>query len=269
MSTLLVAAVQMNSQPDLVHNMNQAYDLIKNSAAKGAKFIALPENFAFLGDEKARLEQADTISDTVAGSLPEWAKEFNIYLLGGGYPVRADNGKVYNRAVLVNPDGKFVASYDKIHLFDVELSRTEQYRESDVVQGGARVAVIYDIEGLVRIGLSICYDVRFPELYRKLVDAGAELLWIPSAFTRPTGEAHWEILLRSRAIENSSYVIAPAQTGKHGEKRETYGHSLIVDPWGTILADAGTEPGFVIAEVDLDTLRDIRRKLPSLKHRVL
>ncbi len=269
MSTFLVAAVQMNSQPDLAHNMNQAYDLIKKSAAEGAKFIALPENFAFLGDEKARLEQAGTISDTVAESLPAWAKEFNIHLLGGGYPVKTDNGKMYNRAVLVNPGGKFVASYDKIHLFDVELSQTEHYRESDVVQGGARVAVIYDIEGLARIGLSICYDVRFPELYRKLADAGAELLCIPSAFTRPTGKAHWEILLRSRAIENSCYVIAPAQTGKHGKKRETYGHSLIVDPWGTVLANAGTEPGFVIAEFDHETLNDVRRKLPSLKHRVL
>lgn len=249
--------------------MHEALQWIRQAANNGAKFIALPENFAFLGDETARIEQADTIAKTVNKSLSLWAKDLSVYILGGGYPVKAGNSKVYNRAILVNPEGTSVASYDKIHLFDVELSEQDNYRESDIVRAGNRKAVVYNADHLAKIGLSICYDIRFPELYRKLVDSGAELICVPSAFTKPTGKAHWEILLRSRAIENSAYVIAPAQTGKHGRKRETYGHSMIIDPWGSILADAGTEPGYIIAEIDHDKLQEVRTKLPSLKHRVL
>lgn len=269
MPPFLAAAVQMNSQPDLDFNMTQAYQWVEQAFHKGASFVALPENFAFLGDEKARLQQVDRISETVEDSLTIWAKEFGVYILGGGYPVRADKSKIFNRASLASPEGKIVASYDKIHLFDVELSKNESYRESDMVQSGSKTTVLYKSENLANIGLSICYDVRFPELYRKLTEQGAELLCVPAAFTRPTGEAHWEILLRCRAIENCTYLIAPAQTGRHGKKRETYGHTMIVDPWGTVLADAGTETGISIAKIDLERLKEIRRKLPSLKHRVL
>lgn len=249
--------------------MHEAFQWVKEAAEQGAKFIALPENFAFLGDEKARINQADTISATVNKSLASWAKDLSVYILGGGYPVKASDSKVYNRAILVNPEGATVATYDKIHLFDVELSKKDSYRESDIVQAGPGKAVVYNADSLARIGLSICYDIRFPELYRQLSDAGAELICVPSAFTRPTGKAHWEILLRSRAIENSAYLIAPAQTGKHGNKRKTYGHSMIVDPWGTILAVAGTEPGYITAEIDHARLNEVRKKLPSLKHRVM
>lgn len=269
MSSFLAAAIQMNSQPNLDRNLSEAFQWVKQAAEQGANFIALPENFAFLGDEDARIQQADNIASEVNQSLASWAEKFGIYILGGGYPVKARKSKVYNRAILVNPEGNIVASYDKIHLFDVELSDKDNYRESDIVQAGRKKVVVYNADSLVCIGLSICYDIRFPELYRKLSEAGAELICVPSAFTRPTGKAHWEILLRSRAIENSAYLIAPAQTGKHGKKRKTYGHSMIVDPWGKILADAGTEPGWIIAEIDRTWLNEVRKKLPSLRHRVM
>lgn len=264
-----ISALQLNSQPDLDHNLDVAYKLVKKASNNGADLVLLPENFAFMGDEKKRLEQAEEICQIVEKALKEWAKEFEIYLFGGGYPVPADNGKVFNRARLINPKGESIAVYNKIHLFDVELSEKETYRESDMVQGGKDIVVADLPEFGMKAGLSICYDVRFPELYREMAKQGAHVLFVPAAFTRPTGKAHWEILLRSRAIENSAYVVAPAQTGKHGEKRETYGHALIIDPWGNILSDAGQKAGMATAELDLESLKDVRRKLPALEHRVL
>ncbi len=269
MPSFPVAAVQMNSQPDLDRNMEEAYRWIARAARAGATLTGLPEHFAFLGDEDERVRQADRISEVVEDLLPKWARELDAYLLGGGYPTRAEGGRVYNRAILVDPEGRTVARYDKLHLFDVELSERESYRESDRVVAGSDPPPVHEAEGLARIGLSICYDVRFPELYRGLAAQGAELLCVPSAFTRPTGRAHWETLLRARAIENSAYVIAPAQTGRHGTTRETYGHAMIVDPWGGILADAGTKPGVILGKIDMAKLRDIRTRLPALRHRVL
>ncbi|MEX0994767.1 MAG: carbon-nitrogen hydrolase family protein [Balneolaceae bacterium] len=269
MASFLAAAIQMNSQPDLDHNLDRARHLINQAADKGATLIGLPENFAFLGDEPERLRLAGEISEAVETALQSWSAEFGVHLLAGGYPVRAAKDKVFNRAVLVNPNGKFISRYDKIHLFDVELSEKESYRESEWVRPGELQPVVCNVPNLTKIGLSICYDVRFPELYRKLTELGARVLTVPSAFTRPTGEAHWEVLLRARAIENTAYVFAPAQTGKHGRKRTTYGYALIADPWGTVLADAGTEPGVALAEIDLGRLESIRKKLPSLSHRVL
>ena len=264
-----ISALQLNSQPDLNHNLEMIYPLLKRAANEGADLIALPENFAFMGDEQKRLEQAEEISKSVEKLLKEWAKEFGIYLLGGGYPVPAENGKVYNRAVLMNPKGETIAVYNKIHLFDVELSEKETYRESDMVQGGKDI-VVADLPGFgLKAGLSICYDVRFPELYRQMSKKGAHILFVPAAFTKPTGKAHWEILLRARAIENSAFVVAPAQTGKHGGKRETYGHALIIDPWGNILADAGEKPGMAMADLKIAELKEVRKKLPALNHRVL
>ncbi|WP_370647532.1 carbon-nitrogen hydrolase family protein [Rhodohalobacter sp. 614A] len=264
-----IAAIQLNSQPDLEHNMEAVYKSVKKVAKKGANLVALPENFAFMGNEKKRLEQADKISKTVEESLSEWAKEFEIYLLGGGYPVPAENGKVFNRAKMINPKGEDIAIYNKIHLFDVELSEKETYRESDMVQSGKDIVITNLPEFEMKIGLSICYDVRFPELYRQMTKEGAHILFVPAAFTKPTGKAHWEILLRARAIENSAFVVAPAQTGSHGKKRKTHGHAMIIDPWGKILSNAGVKPGMAMAELDMETLKDVRRKLPSLEHRVL
>ncbi|MEX1011615.1 MAG: carbon-nitrogen hydrolase family protein [Balneolaceae bacterium] len=269
MSSFIAAAIQLNSQPDIENNLDSARKWVRNAAREGAVFIGLPEHFAWLGDENGRLELAGEISDHAETVLAEWAREFGVYLLGGGYPVPSKSGRVFNRASLFNPSGEKVLEYNKMHLFDVELSREERYLESGVVEAGSDVPPVYDAGRLARIGLSICYDVRFPEFYRKLAADGAELLTVPSAFTRPTGRAHWEVLLRARAIENTSFVLAPAQTGRHGKNRYTYGHSLIIDPWGAILADGGEEPGMITAEIDLNRLEKVRKKLPSLKHRQL
>ncbi|MEX2463724.1 MAG: carbon-nitrogen hydrolase family protein [Balneolaceae bacterium] len=269
-----VAAIQLNSQPDLKTNLSMSERAVRKAAEMGAELAVLPENFAFMGNEWDKYLQGDKISKAVTAALPEWAEQSKIHIIAGGFPVRAASGKVYNRSVIVDPDGKVLAKYDKIHLFDVTLSTEETYRESDTVEAGAAQPVVCEIklpngDKQLKIGLSICYDLRFPELYRLLAAEGAELICIPSAFTRPTGKAHWEVLLRARAIENSLYVVAPAQTGQHSEQRKTYGHSYIIDPWGQVLSDAGTKPGVVISEIDTDKIREVRLKLPSLKHRVL
>lgn len=271
MDNVKIAAVQLNSQPDAERNLDEAYGWTSKAAESGAGFICLPENFAFLGDEKQKLEQAADISGKVERALPDWAREFGVTILGGGYPVPAGKGKVYNRAVIVDPNGDYTARYDKIHLFDVNISNEETWRESETVEAGKTEAVVYkpDNDKLPATGFSICYDIRFPELYRRLVIQGADLITVPSAFTRPTGEAHWEVLLRARAIENSCYIVAPAQCGLHGTHRKTWGHSMIIDPWGSIIAELENEPGFIVAEFDREVLEDVRKRLPSLRHRVL
>jgi len=269
MKKIKAAAIQMNSQPDVNVSLNEVEERVREAAKNGAKLICLPENFAFLGDERGKLKQSAEISAQVEKRLPELAKQLGVTIIGGGYPAQAQNGKIYNRSIVISPEGKTVATYDKIHLFDVDISEEETWRESDTVQGGKQEAVVYKSDELPSIGLSICYDLRFPELYRKMTKQGAEILTVPSAFTRPTGEAHWEPLLRTRAIENSCYLVAAAQTGQHGEKRKTWGHSLIIDPWGKILANAGTEPGVIYADLDMEYLKEVRQKLPSLRHRVL
>jgi predicted amidohydrolase len=269
MPTLKTAAIQLNSQPNLDTNLIEVYRWLERAAAEGAKLICLPENFAFMGNEKERLQQAEEISNLVPDCLKEWAEELNVYILGGGYPVPANNGKVFNRSILINPNGEIQAAYNKMHLFDVNLSDDEVYRESEMVEGGREVVVTALPEYEMKVGLSICYDIRFPELYRKQADRGADIITIPAAFTRPTGRAHWEILLRARAIENSAYVVAPAQTGKHGEKRETWGHAMIIDPWGNVLSNAGTEPGMAVADIKTGEIAETRKKLPSLEHRKL
>ncbi len=261
------AAIQLNSQPDIQKSLSEARQWIEKAVDEGAKLVCLPENFAFLGNEKEMYEHAAQICEAVEDQLPEWAKKFKVTLMGGGYPSPAGNGKYYNRSILINPIGEIVESYHKIHLFDVDLSEGEVYRESNNVEPGRVSSVVYKSESLPTIGFSICYDLRFPELYRQLMEKGADILTVPSAFTKTTGKAHWEVLLRARAIENSCYVIAAAQTGRHGKKRETFGHSMIIDPWGNILQNAGTEPGYITADIDLDELKKIRRKLPSIKHR--
>ena len=269
MPTLKTAAIQLNSQPNLDTNLIEVYRWLERAATEGAKLICLPENFAFMGNEKERLRQAEEISNLVPDCLKEWALELDVYVLGGGYPVPAKDGKVFNRSVLINPKGKIQATYNKMHLFDVDLSDDEVYRESEMVEAGREIVVSDLPEYEMKIGLSICYDIRFPELYRQQADRGADVITIPAAFTRPTGRAHWEILLRARAIENSAYIVAPAQTGKHGEKRETWGHAMIVDPWGRVLSNAGTVSGMAIAEIKTNVIEKTRKKLPSLEHRRL
>lgn len=269
MEPYIIAAVQMNSQPDIDYNLDQAYTMIRDAAGKGASLVGLPENFSFLGNQKLRMEKAEEISERSLQFIKETAAKFGIYLLGGSFPKPAGEGKVYNRSVLCNPEGRAVAQYNKIHLFDVELSDGESYRESDYVKPGNNRPVVYRSKELGKIGMSICYDLRFPELYRSLIQRQAEILCIPSAFTATTGRDHWKPLLQARAIENTSYVFAPAQTGTHGKKRQTHGHSLILDPWGFVLAEAGVETGIITAKVDHDRLQEVRQQIPSLEHRVI
>lgn len=280
MSEIKVAAIQLNSQPNLTESLDRCYSAIESAAKSGANLIALPENFAFMGDEIQKQQKGAEISERVLDDIPKWSKEFSVPIVAGGFPVLASNGKVYNRSIICDPSGEIVASYDKIHLFDVTLSSDETYRESDTVEAGELKPIVSTLSsdqfGIntqkpfnVNLGMTICYDLRFPELYRKLANLGAEIIFVPAAFTQPTGEAHWEVLLRARAIENSLFVVAPAQTGAHGSKRKTHGHAMIIDPWGNILSDAGREPGFAMATIDLIQLSEVRQKLPSIHHRVL
>lgn len=261
------AVVQMNSQTELHENLDSAYQYIKEAVNRGVEVVGLPENFAFLGGLSMRIERADEIAKEVSKFLSETAREYSIYILGGSYPVPVDNEKVYNHSAFYTPKGKKAESYNKIHLFDVDLDDSESYRESDYVKAGERKSVTYDNSDIGTWGLSVCYDLRFPELYRRLIDNGAEILSIPSAFTYTTGQDHWLPLLRARAIENTSYVFAPAQTGLHGKNRKTWGHAMIIDPWGRIVADAGQKAGIAVAEIDPVSIQKVRNKIPSLRHR--
>ena len=258
----------MNSQPDLPANLSQAEDLIDLAVRQGAELVCLPENFSFLGEEDDKVSQAEAIAQETEAFLKRMAQRYQITLLGGGFPVPIENGRVYNRAQLVGPDGGVLASYEKVHLFDVNLPDGNTYQESRTVVAGQALPPIHTSDKLGHLGLSICYDVRFPELYRHLSQAGAEVLFIPAAFTAFTGKDHWQILLQARAIENSCYVIAPAQTGRHYSRRQSHGHALIIDPWGMILADAGETTGVAIASIERSRLQQVRQQMPSLKHRV-
>ena len=273
-----LAAIQMNSGPDLDANLEQAAELLRSAADQGAQVAALPENFAFMGrHERDKLalqerEPEDGAQGTIQQFLSVCAAELNIWLLGGSVPmVSPDPDRILAAALLYDPQGQRVARYDKIHLFDVETERdgrTERYAESASIHPGALSTVVAE-SALGGVGLSICYDLRFPELYRDLVGQGAELLMVPAAFTRQTGEAHWEALIRARAIENQCVVVAPNQCGSHPGERQTWGHSLIVDAWGRVLAQGDDQPGVVIADWDRDQQRALRQRFPVLDHRRL
>ncbi len=270
MKSYLAAAIQMTSKPDLTKNLVEAEELIDLAVRRGAELVSLPENFAFLGKEVDKVAQAKEIADKTDQFLKKMAQRFQITILGGGFPVPvADNpAKAYNTALLVTPDGQKAAHYQKVHLFDVDVPDGNTYQESSTVMAGTEFPTIYNSENLGKLGLSICYDVRFPELYRQLSKQGADVLFIPAAFTAFTGKDHWQVLLQARAIENTCYVIAPAQTGNHYERRYTHGHAMIVDPWGVILADAGNAPGVAVAEINPQRLQQVRQQMPSLQHRV-
>jgi deaminated glutathione amidase len=268
MKSYLAAAVQMNSLPDLQKNLTQAEDLIELAARQGAELVCLPENFSFLGDEDAKMAQAEAIAQGSEKFLKQIAQRYQITLLGGGFPVPTENGKVHNTALLIGPAGEELSRYEKVHLFDVNLPDGNTYRESSTVLAGLQLPPVYPSKDLGHLGLSVCYDVRFPELYRHLAQMGAEVLFIPAAFTAYTGKDHWQVLLQARAIENTCYVIAPAQTGRHNAIRQSHGHAVIIDPWGVILADAGDKPGVAIAALEPSRLEQVRRQMPSLQHRV-
>lgn len=268
MKSYLAAAIQMNSLPDLGKNLAQAEDLIDLAVRQGSELIALPENFSFLGDEESKVAQAETIAQESEKFLKTMAQRFQVTILGGGFPVPVGNGKVYNTALLIGPDGQELSRYEKVHLFDVNLPDGNTYRESNSVVAGMRMPPIHPSKDFGNLGLSVCYDVRFPELYRHLSQMGAEVLFVPAAFTAYTGKDHWQILLQARAIENTCYVVAPAQTGRHNSMRQSHGHAMILDPWGVILADAGDTPGVAVAAIEPLRLEQVRRQMPSLQHRV-
>jgi nitrilase len=266
-TSFLAAAIQLTSTADPECNFAAAEEQIDLAVRRGAELVGLPENFAFMGDDAQRLALAPELAVRAEQFLITMARRYQVSLLGGGYPVPAAAGLTTNRAQLVGKDGQILASYDKIHLFDVDLPDGITYRESATVQPGSALPPVVDVPGLCRVGLSICYDVRFPELYRHLAAAGADLLFIPAAFTAFTGKDHWQVLLQARAIENTAYVVAPAQTGTHGDRRQTHGHALVIDPWGTVLADAGSAPGQAVASIDVQHRRRIQAQMPCLQHR--
>jgi predicted amidohydrolase len=271
MPTLRVAAVQMNSHDDVAKNLEATSARVGEAAAAGAKLVVLPENFAFMGGtDEQRRDVAEPIEGDgpIMTTLRALAKQHRLTLIGGGMPERtADPMRPHNTSVVVGEDGSVLARYRKIHLFDVEVGDGQTYAESAAVTPGEGPVAV-DVPP-VRVGLSVCYDLRFPELYRRLVDLGATVLTVPAAFTLLTGKDHWHVLLRARAIESQAYVIAAAQWGKHPKGRQTFGKSLIVDPWGDVIAQASEGEGIVVTEIDPARVERVRASLPSLRHRRL
>jgi deaminated glutathione amidase len=259
------AAVQLNSQADKGRNLEAAERLVRAAAADGAELVCLPEKWNLLGDAAALLDGAEPLDGPTLGAVRDWAAELGIHLVAGSIAERAaGHERLFNTSVLVGPGGEDLAVYRKIHLFDVEIGGVS-YRESEHEQGGEEIVTGPLAE--VELGMTVCYDLRFPELYRILAVRGARVVSIPSAFTEVTGRDHWEVLLRARAIENQVFVIAPNQFGKAPPHYESYGHSAIVDPWGRVLAQAPAEECFVAADLDLAEQERVREKLPSLANR--
>jgi predicted amidohydrolase len=273
-SAFTACCIQFTSARDYEPNIRVVSDLVRRARDGGADFVLTPENTGLtepigkLRREKAR----DEANHPVLAALREVARETGVWLLIGSLavdlsrePGTAENERrLANRSYLVNPDGAVVARYDKIHMFDVDLAGGESYRESNAFRPGGQTVLAETPWGV--LGMTVCYDLRFPQLYRTLAQASADFLAIPSAFTVPTGKAHWHVLMRARAIENGCFVFAPAQWGEHAEGRRTYGHSLIVDPWGEVLADAGEGVAIVSARIEVDAIAKARRMVPSLQH---
>ena len=264
------AAIQMSSQEDLPANLRRASELLAEAKTLGAEVALLPENFALMGNEDQRLEIAEVLDGNgrVLSALAHAAKVDGLWVIAGGMPERsADPARPFNSSVVVSPEGKVAAVYRKIHLFDVDLADGATYRESQATSAG-ETPVCTPIAGL-SVGLSVCYDLRFPELYRGLSKMGADVLTVPAAFTLMTGKDHWHVLLRARAIEAQAYVVAAAQWGSHPKGRRTYGKSCIIDPWGDVIAQASEGEGVVVASVDPERIASVRRNLPALRHRRL
>jgi predicted amidohydrolase len=265
-NVLKVGLVQMRTGIDPHANLDVATKFIREAHAAGAQYVQTPEMTNIMEVKRERLLATivEEESDATLAAFRELARTLGIHLHIGSLAVKVSPDKAANRAFVIDPQGDVVARYDKIHMFDVDLANGESYRESRIYRPG-EMAVVSDLPW-GRLGVSICYDLRFPALYRALAEAGATILTVPSAFTRQTGEAHWHVLLRARAIENGCFVLAAAQGGKHESGRETFGHSLIIDPWGRILAEGGTGPGVILSEIDLAAVAAARGRVPSLQH---
>ena len=260
------AMIQMRSGLQPAANLDAALALIGEAKTAGADYVLTPEMTNIMEVKRERLFATivEEDADTSLATLRELARKLSIYIHVGSLAIKLTADRAANRSFLIDAKGEIAARYDKIHMFDVDLAGGESYRESRTYRPG-EMAVVGDLPW-GRLGLTICYDLRFPALYRALAEAGATMLTIPSAFTQQTGEAHWHVLIRARAIENGCFVFAAAQAGKHENGRETFGHSLIVDPWGRILAEGGGEPGVVMAEIDLAEVSKARARIPSLQH---
>jgi deaminated glutathione amidase len=264
--TFKAAMIQMRSGLTPAANIDDAVRLIGEAKSAGADYVLTPEMTNILAAKREQLFAAvvEEEKDAALATIRELARKLGLYVHVGSLAIKISNDRAANRSFLIDPKGEIAARYDKIHMFDVDLADGESYRESRNYRPG-ELAVLADLPW-GRLGLTVCYDLRFPALYRALAEAGATMLAIPSAFTKQTGEAHWHVLMRSRAIENGSFVFAAAQGGKHENSRETYGHSLVVDPWGRIIAEGGTEPGIVMAEINLAEVAKARSRIPSLQH---
>ncbi len=265
-----IALIQMTSGTDVAANLEYVTTQIRTAAGAGAIFIATPENSDFMvdGADKKRAGAYDETTHPFLPCFVELAKELNVTLLLGSIAVKLDDGRLNNRSYLFSSAGDVVASYNKIHLFDVDLpidkGGGESRRESELIMAGNK-AVIAKTD-FATVGMTICYDVRFPHLYRTLAKNGANILTVPAAFTVSTGEMHWDVLLRARAIENGAFVIAPAQCGTHDGGRKTYGHSIVIDPWGKVVAEAGVDPTILYADIDMTKTARARQAIPSLQH---
>jgi deaminated glutathione amidase len=265
-SSFKAAMIQMRAGLTVSANVDAAVRMIGEAKDAGAAYVQTPEMTNIMEVKRERLFSTIVAEeqDTSLATFRELARKLGIYVHVGSLAIKAGHERAANRAFLIDPRGEIAARYDKIHMFDVDLSGGESYRESRTYRAG-ELAVLSDLPW-GRLGVTICYDLRFPALYRALAEAGATMLAIPSAFTKQTGEAHWHVLNRARAIENGCFVFAAAQGGKHENGRETFGHSLIVDPWGRILAEGATEPGVVMAEIDIGEVAKARARIPSLQH---
>lgn len=283
-----LATIQLNSSDEIESNLEQCHHWIKQAYKQGAKLVALPENFAYMGRESDKVQNLALIQKKAQNFLSKVAIEFQIFVLGGGYPsISPDPEKAYNRASIFSPEGIEVFQYNKIHLFDTNPGDGIHYKESRTVLSGSAIPNTIDIPEIGRVSSVICYDLRFPELFRKISEQNVQIIFVPSAFTELTGGAHWEVLLRARAIENFVYIVAPGQTGTHtlsdsatetrndgrlsqaSTLKKTYGHSMVISPWGEILLDAGEEVGCNLVEIDLDDVEIARKKIPALDHRFL
>lgn len=265
MSQFRAACVQNTATRDIAANVDWVCAQIDEAVSAGADFIALPETVGLIEPVNAQIPAA-TFSEAEDIGLAAFrgkAREHGVTILVGSQLILED-GKIFNRSFLLNTSGEIRARYNKLHMFDIELKNGESYRESDAIAPGDKAVIVETALG--KLGLSICYDLRFAALYHSLAQAGAEFITIPAAFTQTTGQAHWHTLVRARAIETGAFIIAPNQCGHHCDKRYSYGHSLIVDPWGEILADGGSEPGVIYADIDLDQVQKVRSHIPSLKN---
>ena len=263
MTEFRVACVQNTAGRDIRANVEWVCAGIDDAVAGGADFVALPETVGLIEPVNEQIPPATYSEDDDIGlaAFRGKAREHGVMLLIGSQLIRED-GKIFNRSFLLDPEGEIRARYDKLHMFDIELQNGEAYRESDVIAPGDKAVVVETPLG--KLGLSVCYDLRFGALYRALARAGAEIITIPAAFTQTTGKAHWHTLVRARAIETGAFVVAPNQCGHHADKRYSYGHSLIVDPWGEVLADGGAEPGVIFADIDLVRVQKARSRIPVL-----